>query len=1451
MNKKLTKIAGLSLGIAMAIGVGVALSRGERDVEGVKAAAGDEYVLVTDVATLEAGKTIVIGHGTSGTTNLLSTTQNSNNRGQTGSVTITSGKIDIPADAQEIVLGKNGDNWTFSVGTGYLYAASSSKNYLRTQATNNANGYWAVTINASGVATAIAQGSNTNNNLKYNSGNSIFSCYSGGQESISIWMKNEATKVLDSISLGTTGVKTVYETGDTLDTTNLTVTAHYVGGETKDVTDKATIVPPDMTVAGNDKPVNVSYTESGVTKDANYLITVNASKTLKSVAISGQATAVKNGEWNLDNLVVTGTASDDSDMGDITDKCELTSSNSTDTLGEQHITVHVNYKEGEWEGDVEDVEAYVEDKPLSSELVPGTNGYSDAGEETALDWKVGTETQTKQAYLSGVSYSLAATDQYSGKTFNNTSSPTGKDWRFYQSGAAALTISIAETYDISKITFVYLTNNGGTWLDSSDVEVASGVAYNYGLGNSVTFHVSNSGSATNGQIRMASITVEYKAAAPKVLESLEIKEQPTKTIYSVGEDFDPEGMVVVAHYNEERTAVVTDYDWDPKTIAADTTKVVVSYTEDGVTKTADVEVTAKVIQNITGVKSMPEKIYRSEVLALTDVVLTAEYNDGSTTEVNPTSIVLNTSVAGTVTATFTFAEATGTKSVEQEVTVLEATRWVKSTSLPVVAKTLMVADGGIMMNSVNSGGRCEILNIADNGKMIGDNTVLVNYNSPDYIEFQIIPITSGTYAGRYYITFPGQLGRRTYLAYDSSGFNRLNNVDSEGLKETASFEITVDPVTGEAIIQNDRAKQEGKHLRRNRDYGFSMYTSGTSGSYPVTFFVEDTYEATVRLDKTSFTGYVGQSVKVYASYQHLDEPLVPSVEEGSATVTLISEESSANLNVYNISFDGASTGYIMFADQRFDFTAAADSVKSIAVKTQPTKLIYDIDEEFDKTGLVVEATYVSGKTETVDNSLIEVSGFDSSARADSQKVTLTYGEKTAFVYVDIVPTVKGLRIDASEAQTTYYVGDTVNKFNRDSLKVYNVYTDDSEVQIYDWEIGGWDSSTTGTRIVTIYDPNPEHPGSQGIYLTFLAVADDHLRVVAPTKTEYVIGQELSTAGMEVYLVKNNGDETQLEATQYEIEGFDSSTAGDFEATVKYKENNEIVGKFAYTVVEKCITSANISSAPKQDYFVGETVPTDQWHIHAWYNDGTDRALEASEYQVEYPDMSTPGEKAINISIPNPNGATNPIVMQWLITVHAIQLESIHITQFPTKTEYWAGEELDLTGLKVKKRMNNTDESWLNVEDLVLTGYDMNTPGNQTVTVSYTEDGITKSDTFNITVKAVNLESIAVTTKPEKLTYYVGEELDLTGIVVTGTYTDGHTAEITNFTNDPVNMDEVGTATVTIRVGDKMTTFDIEIVNRPAPAKRGCGGSIAATSALLSLVAVGGIALISLKKRKEK
>lgn len=165
------------------------------------------WELVTDASSLAVNDEVVIVAKDSDYA--LSTTQNSNNRGQ-AAITKNNDTITITDSVQilTIQVGKTDGTFAFYTGSGYLYAASSSKNHLKTETTLSDNSSWSITIeSANGVATVKAQGTYTRNWLKYNNnGNGIFSCYSSGQQDIQLYKKVEAAcahKNLGNITVGT------------------------------------------------------------------------------------------------------------------------------------------------------------------------------------------------------------------------------------------------------------------------------------------------------------------------------------------------------------------------------------------------------------------------------------------------------------------------------------------------------------------------------------------------------------------------------------------------------------------------------------------------------------------------------------------------------------------------------------------------------------------------------------------------------------------------------------------------------------------------------------------------------------------------------------------------------------------------------------------------------------------------------------------------------------------------------------------------------------------------------------------------------------------------------------------------------------------------------------------------------------------------------------------------
>ena len=105
-----------------------------------------------------------------------------------------------------------------------------------------------------------------------------------------------------------------------------------------------------------------------------------------------------------------------------------------------------------------------------------------------------------------------------------------------------------------------------------------------------------------------------------------------------------------------------------------------------------------------------------------------------------------------------------------------------------------------------------------------------------------------------------------------------------------------------------------------------------------------------------------------------------------------------------------------------------------------------------------------------------------------------------------------------------------------------------------------------------------------------------------------------------------------------------------------------------------------------------------------------------------------------------------------------------------------------------------------------------------VIVLFTAVGISLTGCKKKTEKEVTIVSISVTTQPTKTTYKVGEPFDISGMVVTATYSDGTSASVTvNSGMITFDSSTAGTKTATITVeykGKKVTTTVSVTVNAP-------------------------------------
>lgn len=104
------------------------------------------------------------------------------------------------------------------------------------------------------------------------------------------------------------------------------------------------------------------------------------------------------------------------------------------------------------------------------------------------------------------------------------------------------------------------------------------------------------GSKTVSQVVEATGALKYTVDL-RIATKIEVTSNPTKTSYIVGDQFDPEGMVVKATFADGSTAVITDQiDYSPKTMTYGTTSVAVSATIGGQAYTASVAVTVSRIK---------------------------------------------------------------------------------------------------------------------------------------------------------------------------------------------------------------------------------------------------------------------------------------------------------------------------------------------------------------------------------------------------------------------------------------------------------------------------------------------------------------------------------------------------------------------------------------------------------------------------------------------------------------------------------------------------------------------------------------------------------------------------------------------------------------------------------------------------------------------------------------
>ena len=268
-------------------------------------------------------------------------------------------------------------------------------------------------------------------------------------------------------------------------------------------------------------------------------------------------------------------------------------------------------------------------------------------------------------------------------------------------------------------------------------------------------------------------------------------------------------------------------------------------------------------------------------------------------------------------------------------------------------------------------------------------------------------------------------------------------------------------------------------------------------------------------------------------------------------------------------------------------------------------------------------------------------------------------------------------------------------------------------------------------------------------------------------------------------------ETTLEGTG--STEFELPYVGDWTVTASLGGANasqvvDVSGALLYEVDLMITSGIAVTAQPsKKTYYIGEAFDPAGMVVTATFADDTTENV--TNDCTFSPVTISKGTTAITV-----NYQRAGIKKTASVPVTVRVLSSIAITTAPTKTAYKYGEIFNPSGMVVTAHYTDG-------QSRTVTGYTFSPDtalgmSNTTITISYTEGDVTKTTTQAITVAKV-LDRIAVTTPPNRTSYFSGEQFSTAGMVVTAYYTDGSSGAVTGYTYSPAGALAAGNTTITV------------------------------------------------------
>ena len=308
-----------------------------------------------------------------------------------------------------------------------------------------------------------------------------------------------------------------------------------------------------------------------------------------------------------------------------------------------------------------------------------------------------------------------------------------------------------------------------------------------------------------------------------------------------------------------------------------------------------------------------------------------------------------------------------------------------------------------------------------------------------------------------------------------------------------------------------------------------------------------------------------------------------------------------------------------------------DYIASVVI-TAPSKITYKYNEELDLSDAKITITMASkpNAPTTISVTPSMISGYNKT-QVGAQTITITYTDSENKVHkqtfgVTVNDAIKTITLENNNFKTNYKYGENLNLSGL-SLKVTKESGATTTVPVTSGMISGYNPNKLGNQTLTI-----NYEGKQ--FTTVVNVVDyvKDITLTPPTKNEYKIGETLSLVGGSITEKMASGANGSIIAlTNNMISGFDSTTPGTKNLTVKYVKDGKTYTKTFQVAVINTINHIEVIAPTKTNYKYGENLNLAGGTVKIHMEDGTIKTVPLTDKMVTGYDKTKPGQQMLKVT----------------------------------------------------------------------------------------------------------------------------------------------------------------------------------------------------------------------------